>query len=58
MVRYWWCWGSSDGCGGYDSCYNGERVIRSNLIYILLGVSMCEVCSCGGLFVGFSASSL
>ena len=35
-----------------------EVVIRSNLIYILLGGSMCGVCSWGGLIVGFSVSSL
>ena len=35
-----------------------EVVIRSNLIYILLGGGMCGVCSCGGVFVGFSVCSL
>ena len=31
-----------------------EVVIRSNLIYILLGGGMCGVCSCGGVIVGYS----
>ena len=35
-----------------------EVVIRSNLIYILLGGGMCGVCSCGGVIVGYSVSSL
>ena len=35
-----------------------EVVIRSNLIYILLGGGMCGVCSCGGVIVGFSTYSL
>ena len=35
-----------------------EFVIRSNLIYILLGGVMCGVCSCGGVIVGYSVSSL
>ena len=35
-----------------------EDVIRSNLICILLGGSMCGVCSCGSVIVGFCVSSL
>ena len=35
-----------------------EVVIRSNLIHTLLGGGMCGVCSCGGVIVGNSVSSL
>ena len=35
-----------------------EAVIKSNLIYILLGGDRCGVCSCGGVIVGYSVSSL
>ena len=33
-------------------------VIRSDLIYIVIGCSMCGVCSCGGVIFGYSVSSL
>ena len=35
-----------------------DAVIRSNLIKILPGGSMCGLCSCGRVIVGYSVSSL
>ena len=35
-----------------------EVVIRSYLIFILLGGGLCGVCSCGGVIVGYIVSSL
>ena len=58
MVRYWWCWGLVMVVVVMTAVVMVEVVIRSNLIYILLGGSMCGVCSCGGVIVGFSVSYL